>query len=143
MLPVIFLVISAILVISVLIALVRAKIDWLARGAGLLCLAPTAWFTLFYAFVVRAYLVLGYWPSPYYPDPKDLGFTVHHVAIWLSFPVLIASVVVCALMLLRLMPRYRRDKWLWASGLAYLVTLSLWGIVVTTDPGRFVEWFLD
>jgi hypothetical protein len=34
---------------------------------------PLAWLALLYAFVVRARLHLGHWPTPYQPDPKDLG----------------------------------------------------------------------
>lgn len=143
MIPVTFLIVSALLVIGTLVLLARAKIGWLMRGLGMLCLMPTAWFTLFYAYVVRAYLALGYWPSPYHPDPKDLLFTSHHLAIWLSFPAVIVSIVICSLTLLRYARQHGQSRWLWASALSYLASVIIWLGVARIDPGQFLQWFAD
>ena len=57
-----------------------------------LALAPAAWVVLFTAFVLRARLALGYWPSPYRPDPKDLDLGIHYTATLAGMPLMFAAV---------------------------------------------------
>jgi hypothetical protein len=51
----------------------------------LLASAPLSWLMLFGSYVLRARLALG-WPLPYQPDPYELGFHLHYLAIALCFP---------------------------------------------------------
>lgn len=46
--------------------------------------SPMLWLVLFYSFVCRARLQLGVWPRPYQPDPKNIGFELHHLAVYLG-----------------------------------------------------------
>jgi len=68
---------------------------WLFR---LLCLYPLAWGLAFVGFVLRARVALGRWPAPNRPDPADLGFGVHHMALLLGEPGLFVLLFVLLLM---------------------------------------------
>jgi hypothetical protein len=105
---------------------------------------PLGWLALFWLFVLRARLALGVWPQPYQPDPKDLGFDVHHVLIALLMPLILVTPVVLApwAALCR--------RWLRAAGLrpwllvSVSLALSATAIALArTDPGRFLEWYFD
>jgi len=98
---------------------------------------------LFYSFVLRARVALGRWPYPYHPDPKDLGFSVHHAAVWIGFTLLYISPLAVAIF-------YYAAAELKASVRARTLALSVYAVVcvagvylVLTDPGRFGEWFVD
>lgn len=105
---------------------------------------PTAAILLFYSYVLRARLVLGYWPVPYQPDPKELGFIFHHIAIYLSFLLVGISVIGMAFIFLMLcVNRKVRGVNYWANGLLFLSTFILWYSSLKLDPGQFWEWFFD
>jgi hypothetical protein len=57
--------------------------------------APLVWLLLFGLFILRARVTLGRWPAPYQPDPRDLGFDLHHAAIVAGIPLMFAAVL-CA-----------------------------------------------
>jgi hypothetical protein len=143
MLAVVSLVISSLVIVGVVWWMVRTKADAAERLWGMLCLSPTGWVALFYAFVVRAYFKLGYWPAPYRPDPKDLAFNLHHLAVWLSFPVIAASVVVFGIVVVSQGRKYGRTSRRWIMGMGYVVTLLVGGGLMCIDPGHFLEWFVD
>lgn len=116
----------------------RPEILW-----SLLCQLPAGGLVLFYSFVLRARFELQQWPAPYRPDPKDLAFPLHHGAVWLSFPVVVASLVTFLVVVLA---RGRRYGHLWKSRIfaaGYVLTLAAWFLILRTDPGHFVEWFVD
>ena len=107
----------------------------------LICLAPAGYLALFYSFVLRARLALGTWPQPYQPDPKELGFGVHHAAVLLGLPLWMVSPM-AVLLLVALQPRFGRRKIVLpvlVFGLLYLVA---W-LVLRMDPGSFGYWFAD
>jgi hypothetical protein len=139
MLAIVLLVISSLVIVGVVLWMVRTKANAAEKLWGMLCLLPTGWIVLFYAFVVRAYLSLGHWPAPYQPDPKDLAFNLHHLAIWLSFPVIVASAVVFGIVVVLHGRKYGHNPWRWIMAMGYIVTL----LVICTDPGHFLEWFVD
>ncbi len=103
---------------------------------------PLAWLALLYAFVVRARLHLGHWPTPYQPDPKDLGFTFHHQAI--SFGLMALPVVVLASVALSVVGRhlgaYHR---IWPALTLLVASVVLVIALGRLDPGDFFEWFAD
>ncbi len=108
--------------------------------------APGVWLVLFYSFVIRAYCTLGYWPQPYLPDPKDLGFVWHHLAIWLSFPAMLALLITGLLAMLAgaILPRVQLQIQMTRAGLWFFgLSFAAWWILVRLDPGRFLEWFVD
>ena len=113
----------------------RTPIVWL------ICLAPAGYLALFYSFVLRARLALGTWPLPYQPDPKALGFDIHHAAVLLTLPLWMVSPM-AVLLLVALQPRFGRRKIVLpvlVFGLLYLVA---W-LVLRMDPGSFGYWFAD
>ena len=109
----------------------------------LLSLVPVLWLVILYGFVLRARLALGYWPSPYQPDPNDLGFNWHYSAIWVGIPAVIASAIwLVGLVLIRLRQHLRSAKY--RLGLAfYATTFAAWWCVWYLDPGRFLYWLID
>ena len=95
-----------------------------------------------YLFAYRARLVLGYWPAPHQPDPKNLGFDLHHLQVWiglLSFPfvsLVSAALVVFARVLWRDFPMWR------LLGLVGICCASGFALL-KWDPGQFANWFFD
>lgn len=108
----------------------------------MLAVYPGLWLGLFYSFVLRARGTLGVWPTPDRPDPKDLGFTLHHLALELGLVALpVAALSVLALVLL--VPGSTRGGRNWPA--LFLTAVST-GLVITlgqVDPGHFFEWFAD
>ena len=101
---------------------------------------PVLVIVFFYVFVLRARLHLGRWPSPYQPDPKDLGFDLHDAAIACGFVSVVPVAIGTLLLLIKLKLSGRMVR---GKALAYSVCLALlilWGWI---DPGNFVEWYLD
>lgn len=108
-----------------------------------LSLVPTAWLMLFYGFVLRARLALGYWPRPYQPDPKDLSFDLHYGAVFVGIYVVIVS---AAAWLVFVLVRNRQSlrKTRHYLGMAYFVaTFIAWWFILRVDPGSFFTWLLD
>ncbi|MBL9166713.1 MAG: hypothetical protein JNN07_03160 [Verrucomicrobiales bacterium] len=103
---------------------------------------PLAWLSLLYLFVLRARLYLGHWPQPYHPDPKDLGFTVHHQAVW--FGLMALPVVALATVALALVGRrVAVDRRIWPALTFLVASIVLVIVVARLDPGGFFNWFAD
>lgn len=109
---------------------------------GLLTLLPLLGLALFYGFVLRAYIELGTWPAPYNPDPKDLEFNLHHIAIWLSFPTVFVSLAMFGLLTL-LTWRQKGDGSHTLLTVAYLAAFAGWFLIFRLDPGNYLVWFMD
>ena len=103
-----------------------------------LCILPWLWLAVFWLFVLRARLSLDRWPQPYRPDPQDLGFGDHALAIYTIF----LGVVVGLLLWAGVAAKQRQN---YAKGWIpfYLSGLGLVILMVLFDPGNFLEWFLD
>ena len=102
--------------------------------------APVVWLLLFGLFILRARVALGRWPAPIQPDPKDLGFDLHHAAIVAGIP-LTFTAVLCVTTLTLFMHRPPRRPWL-------IRVIALAGVVVIvvlarTDPGYVFTWLSD
>ena len=105
-----------------------------------LAAAPAAWLLLFGLFIVRARLALGRWPAPYQPDPKDLGFDLHHGAILAGMPVMIAAVLGVTMLTLVVHPRPGRQ---WVVPLAAVTGLAAVIALARIDPGHMFMWIGD
>ena len=118
----------------------RAIPAQLVHMATALVVVPLA---LFYAFVLRARLELGHWPVAYQPDPKLLGFDLHHTLVWLGLFAILAAPALCGLGYL--VARWgradtalpHRPAALFAGGFA------LAAILLVSDLGAFLHWFAD
>lgn len=108
---------------------------WLA------CLPPAGYLALFYSFVLRARLALGVWPEPYQPDPKSLGFGIHHAMVLLGAPLWMASPVV-VLMLVALRPGLRGRKMVLPLVVFAMLYTATW-LILQIDPGNFAYWIAD
>jgi hypothetical protein len=103
---------------------------------------PFIWLAIFYSFVIRAALMLERWPSYNNPDPKRLGFALHHGFLWLgliNMHGVIGAAIVVAI--------FCKIKWrdfpfftVFSIGVGSLLVLYS---VVKIDPGGFVDWFAD
>ncbi len=109
--------------------------------AWLPALLPLGYLALFYSYVLRARLVLGVWPRPYQPDPKDLGFHLHYLAVLLALPVWLISPTLLLVWLL-LWPRGQRKALLWPL-LAFLLIWLFGWLLLRLDPGQFGAWIMD
>ena len=118
------------------------RIRLLDRIPLLLATYPLCWLALFYGFVLRARLALGYWPAPYLPDPKDLGFTVHHMAVLFGL-VAVPAVLLAAFASALIGPRETVHRRLWPVLALIVVSAGVWLLVVSQDPGQFFVWFGD
>ena len=102
--------------------------------------APVAWLLLFGLFILRARVTLGRWPAPYQPDPKDLGFDLHHAAIVAGIPLMFAAVL-CATALTFLM--HDRPTRLWLLRVAAVAGLVAVIALARADPGYVFTWLGD
>jgi hypothetical protein len=108
-----------------------------------MALLPSSFLASLYAYVFRARLAFGAWPSHNHPDPRDLPFGLHYAATWYLFvsPVLSAAVLLLALpFVIHAARKYgARTAWWYA---AFVVTLAVNMVVGRLDPGHFMDWFL-
>jgi len=106
--------------------------------------SPWAWLVLFGSFILRARLALGHWPSPYQPDPKDLGFDIHYYCTVIGSNIAVGAPALAGVMILfALVLRRTREV---RYGLGALVLAVGWMtlfVLARLDPGRFFEWFAD
>lgn len=104
---------------------------------------PLSGVVAMYGLVLRARFALGEWPRPQRPDPKDLGFELHHGLAGLFMIVAVASPVALAACLLL---RRRDDPRVRHRGTALAVFAAgyalLW-VLAWTDPGGFLMWYAD
>jgi hypothetical protein len=102
--------------------------------------APLVWLCLFGLFILRARVALGRWPAPYQPDPKDLGFDLHHAAIVAGIPLMFTAVL-CATALTFLARDRPGRPWLLritaVAGLVAVIALA------RADPGYVFTWLGD
>ena len=93
----------------------------------------------FWTFFLRASFSLGRTPTYDQPDPKELGFSVHHVITWelffaveLSFLICITSVLVRIFW--KRMPIHKTDVLFFIGGmLLFLMTMN----------SSAMDWFAD
>ena len=111
---------------------------------AILAAIPLTALAVFYTYVARARLVLGHWPTPYNPDPKSLGFTVHYLAALILIPATFASVIM-ALILVVLLATRRLGSFRSARKriLLFAIIWSEWFLLMRLDPGHFLYWFMD
>ncbi|MFT7463757.1 MAG: hypothetical protein ACI9EF_002104 [Pseudohongiellaceae bacterium] len=107
-------------------------------------LIPAASLCAFYSYVLRARLALGAWPRPYRPDPKSLGFEIHHDIVVLLLEAASLSPIAFALCALvhQAVPQLRERRMGWAVTI-FLASYALWWVGLLLDPGSFHEWFFD
>ena len=97
---------------------------------------------LFYSFVLRARLSLGVWPAYNHPDPKQLGFVVHHdlvMGCWLSLMWAAIPVIIITILLWLAL---RRFSW-WEVFGPVLVSFAGAFALHYFDPRDFGAWFID
>ena len=95
------------------------------------------------AYVVRARLAIGEWPAPYRPDPKDLGFELHHLLWILAInAALLSPIWTLGVLILRRVQHGSRYRHLASVALGATVWALALGLLLT-DPGSFVEWTFD
>jgi hypothetical protein len=105
-----------------------------------LAATPVAWLLLFGLFILRARLALGRWPAPYRPDPKDLGFDLHHAALVAGMPLMFTSVL-CVAALTLLVDRRPGKQWL-VPVAAVIGLVAVIGLA-RLDPGQMFMWLGD
>ncbi len=106
-------------------------------------LIPAAGLFAFYSFVARARLALGVWPQPYRPDPKDLGFVLHHELVWLLLGAALLSPVALGLSLLLRRTALLRGRPVRRALSVFAVGYLLVCFALVKDPGAFLEWLAD
>ncbi|MBX7246371.1 MAG: hypothetical protein K1X53_12815 [Candidatus Sumerlaeaceae bacterium] len=104
--------------------------------------SPVIWVAWFYLYVWRQSLILGFWPLPSHPDPKDAGLYFHHLSIAAGLALTPAFAIVAVLLTVH---RRKADPiFCWVRSL-FLAGFSLACFVAMLyfDPGRYWEWYLD
>ena len=104
----------------------------------LLCLAPTLWMLVFYAFILRMRFELGYWPQPGHPNPLMLDFAGYQTAIYFCTAfALVSPIGVLAFTLLHRGMNLAIRRPLMTFGISGL----LLAVVIHFDPAHFLRWF--
>jgi len=125
----------------------KTRAGWLADALHwILAFMPIIWLALVYGYAIRAKGILGYWPTPYNPDPKTKALTdvigFHYELSWavsnLAFYAFMAFIL-----LIPLCKFLNKNSRLLLRSLicAGLYTASFAWIYF--DPGRFIEWYFD
>jgi hypothetical protein len=108
----------------------------------LLAAFPLFVMVAFFAYVIRARLYLGHWPSYNHPDPKQLGWWIQHSLLQLGFvgfPFASLLAVVSAIV-----GRVRsREFPFWTIIITIIVASAVLIAFTLIDPGGFVDWFWD
>ncbi|MBD2546711.1 hypothetical protein [Planktothricoides raciborskii] len=105
---------------------------------------PSIYLVLFYSYVLRARLVLGRWPIPYQPDPRELGFDFHFQLIFFSLLGIALSLFAMAVVFILRIFSVKIRKFSYSlAALIYSSSLVLSWISLYADPGDFWEWFMD
>jgi hypothetical protein len=105
-----------------------------------LAATPVAWLALFGLFILRARLALGAWPQPYTPDPKDLGFDLHHAALVLGMPLMFTAVLAVTALAFLGHRGVRRSR---LAPLTAAVGLGVVLLLARIDPGNVFMWLGD
>lgn len=97
---------------------------------------PLVWLACLYAFVMRARLILGTWPSlESGPARHHLGFSIHERLVSGGMIFLPIWFVVWCLLTTPASVSSRR----------FVALLCLWGLpvaIAALDPGRFFRWYV-
>jgi hypothetical protein len=102
----------------------------------IICTLPFIYIILFYSYVLRAFIKLGYFPEYNNPDPKELGFDIHHDLIYLIGDIVIYGFL--GWLVLSIMNKFKYPRWtfvLYGLGMAFFM------YILAIDP--FMEWFAD
>ncbi|CAN5329348.1 hypothetical protein BH09BAC5_BH09BAC5_17800 [soil metagenome] len=95
---------------------------------------------VFASFIFRAFSQLNHLPTPYNPDPRDLGFSVHY-AIVFYFILTIKWITLSSIIFsswLYLKKEIAFAKFLFFLGISALILL--WFYI---DPYNLIGWLLD
>ena len=103
---------------------------------------PVLWLGAFYNYVMMARLHLGYWPQYNRPDPKRLGWSIPHDLLWLglAYCPYVWLVALCVV----LFARFRSDAFpVWYAVVILWLSMALYFLFLSYDPGNFFDWFAD
>lgn len=103
---------------------------------------PILFIAFYVGFIVRAYVELGQLPSPHYPDPKDLGFNIHHNIVWLAF---FASWFAIPIGIIGISYLHFKKELNISRGfmIAFFLSVILFAVILLIDPYKQLEWFMD
>ncbi len=109
-----------------------------------LTLSPGLAMVIFYSLILRAYIVLGKFPIPYQPDPKDLNFNIHMWLVLISATFVYAAFLPWIFITAKLWQQKTFSKTFMTTCTAlYAIFFAAFILIIKLDPGKFVEWFLD
>ncbi len=128
----------------------ESRHDLLDRRAArsilwILAIAPALAILVFYAGVLHARMILGYWPTNGHPDPKAIKtvlFALHYSTIAVS-AVLTSLTPIAWIAALPMAEMSASLKSFCARMCVYLVSLVILLTLARIDPGGFVGWFMD
>ncbi len=102
---------------------------------------PVVWLVLFGVFILRARIALGRWPVPYQPDPNELGFDLHYMALVAGFPLMFVTTL-CAIVL-TVFVQHDQPRHTWLIRLTALTSLVVVIALARTDPSYVFTWLGD
>ena len=99
-----------------------------------------------YSYILRARLLLGYWPAPEHP-PYPVGSRLHEYAVIFAAGAFMPAALLCAvILLLWLLLRDRKTlispsvaRWIVIFFIVWIGSLFL----LRHDPGNFLFWIWD
>ena len=109
--------------------------------AGLL--VPLGSVLLCVSYAVRARLELGHWATYNNPDPKNLGWPIHHFLILVGLLAVYPALIFSALSALGLMHRRMILSGGFILASAVLLGLGMTWLGQTTMSDEFAAWYID
>lgn len=100
------------------------------------CVLPIIYIVMFYSYVLRAYLKLGYLPGYNNPDPKELGFVMQRKLIYFISDAVIIGLLVW--LVLSIVNKFKYPRW---SYVLYGIGMAFFVYILALAP--LMEWFAD
>lgn len=102
------------------------------------------WITVIYGAVIYVYFVLGYVPQYGNPDPKEIitNFYFFHTLFSTVIPYFLITLIINILFVLNIFLKTKIFRVL-PSFILLLASILFFGLVMSVDPGGYLDWFLD
>ena len=103
---------------------------------------PLVWIALFILFVCRVYIKLGYMPQFENPDPKSLGFDIHHGLLFFNLFSVFGSLPVWIILSIILAAKNKKNIYL-LDVIIYIVGYLFIFLFFKFDILGLSNWFGD
>lgn len=107
----------------------------------IVALIPIITILIFATYIVRGSVKLGYIPTPYNPDPKELGFKIHHYLINVGISTTFVSFIIWTGYII--MGNIFTSRLIAKEDVRVFLIYIVFILIIIIDPLSLVKWYLD